>query len=345
MTRITTSMKAVKPENTFLPSLKRALDILYLIVVYIYGLTTAILIGMWLLLGESNYVINIFVNMMPVPLLPAPILLLIGLALRQWKSLIVLLAALATLGGVYGAAFFPEGAEVLVRGREVSILTYNIQRRNLDFAGIENMLREYDTDIVAMQEVTQEHLDYFRANLTDLYPYEIAAETITRHGQIILSKYPVERDAQSIVTGGMVDIEGTQLQIYTVQLTNPLSDDGDGFDDTSRSIQGEAVRYVASLATDASMPVVIVGDFNMSDATKEYQLFTAQLTDVFRHTRRGFGSTFPNWRFDTPSLGFLPPVIRLDYAFVNRNIEPGGARVIQQGNSDHYPLLVEIRVQ
>src|SRR5688572_11673733 len=194
MTRITTSMKAVKPENTFLPSLKRALDILYLIVVYIYGLTTAILIGMWLLLGESNYVINIFVNMMPVPLFPAPILLLIGLALRQWKSLIVLLAALATLGGLYGATFFPEGAELLVRGREVSIMTYNIQRRNLDFAGIENMLREYNTDIVAMQEVTQEHLDYFRANLTDLYPYEIAAETITRHGQIVLSKYPVERD-------------------------------------------------------------------------------------------------------------------------------------------------------
>ena len=95
----------------------------------------------------------------------------------------------------------------------------------------------------------------------------------------------------------------------------------------------------------SKLPVVIVGDFNMSDATQEYQLFTAQLTDVFRHTRRGFGSTFPNWRFDTPSLGFLPPVIRLDYAFVNRNIEPGGARVIQQGNSDHYPLLVEIRVQ
>jgi endonuclease/exonuclease/phosphatase family metal-dependent hydrolase len=343
MTRITTSMKAVKPENTFLSSLKRTIKILFLIVVYIYGLTTAILIGMWLLLGESNYVINIFVNTMPVPLLPAPILLLIGIALRQWKSLIVLLAALATLVGIYGVAFFPEGADPLIRGREVSILTYNVQRRNLDFASIENILREYNTDIVAMQEVTQEHLDYFRANLTDLYAYEIVPETITRHGQIILSKYPLEPE-QSLVTGGIVDIEGTRFLIYSVGLTNPLLDDG-GFDDSRRTAQGDAMRHLASLATEASLPVVMVGDFNMSDATNEYRLFAAQLTDVFRYTRRGFGSTFPNWRFDTPALGFLPPMLRLDYAFVSHNIEPGNARVIQQGNSDHYPLYVEIRVQ
>lgn len=344
MARITSTHRVVveKPEKSFWSSLKRIIDIVFLIVVYIYGLTTAILIGMWLALGETNYVINIFVNTMPVPLLAAPILLIIGLLLRQWKPLIVLLAALATLGGIYGTALFPEGADPLIRGREVTILTYNIQRRNLDFAGIESIVREYSTDIVAMQEVTQEHLDYFRANLTDVYPYEAAAETIAGHGQIILSKYPIEQDVQRQVTGGVVNIEGTQLQIYTVQLTNPLADDGDGFDDTSRSIQGELVRH---LATQATHPVVIVGDFNMSDATTEYRLFTTQFTDVFRFTRRGFGSTFPNWGYDAPALSFLPPLIRLDYAFISRDIEAGGARVIQQGNSDHYPLWVVIRVQ
>jgi endonuclease/exonuclease/phosphatase family metal-dependent hydrolase len=338
-------MRVVKPENKFLASLKRTVDILFYIAVYVYGLATAILIGMWLLLGETNYFVNIFVNTMPISLMLAPILVIIGLALRHWKSLFMLVAALATLIGVYGTAFFPEGADLLVRGREISILTYNIQRRNLDFASIENIVREYNTDIVAMQEVTQEHLDYFRANLHDLYPYEVAAETIERHGQIILSKYPVEQDVQRQVTGGIVDLEGTRLLVYSVQLTNPLSDDGDGFDDSSRSAQAEVLRLLAQNAVNANMPVVIVGDFNMSDATTEYRLFTEHLTDVFRFTRRGFGSTFPNWRFDTPSLGFLPPMIRLDYAFVSRNIEPGDAQVIHQGNSDHYPLFVEIRVQ
>lgn len=325
--------------------LLRIPTIIFLIIAFIYGLTTALFIGLWLALGETNYVVNIFVNTMPIALLPAPILLLIAFFFRQWKSLFMLIAALAMLGGLYGDILFPPGPNLLIRGHEVTLLTYNVQRRNTDFESIEQILRSQDADIVAMQEVTPEMRNYFDENLSDLYPFQVAsANERTEHTQVILSKWSIDVQGQRRFMRGVIEIgeTGAELIVYSVQLSNPLTDDGEGFDDNTRSQQGEIVRRMA--ADEEGMPLVILGDFNMSDATNEYREFTTNYVDAFRYTERGFGATFPNWRYTNPSFNFMPPLIRLDYAFVSLNIDPADARVIQEGNSDHYPLWVKIRV-
>ena len=343
--RQTLEMRSLQPPPKRFALLRRILVIPLILLVFIYGLATAVLIGMWLLLGESNDIVNIFVNTLPVALLPAPILLVLVLLIRRWKVALMLLAALAMLGGLYGSTLFPEGATLILRGIEVDVLTYNVQRRNLDYASIERILREQDADIVALQEVTPQLIEYLDANLSDLYPYQVASVTRrTEHTQMILSRWDISSSGQREVMRGVVDVDntGVELVVYSVQLSNPLNDTGDGFDDSSRAQQAELVRH---LAADEEEPVLILGDFNMTDATQEYRDFTTIYTDVYRRTTRGFGATFPNWQYEYPELDFLPSLIRLDYAFASRDVDTMAARVIYDGMSDHYPLWVRIRVQ
>jgi vancomycin resistance protein VanJ len=344
--RQTLEIKSLQAPPERFPLLRRILVIPLLLLVFIYGLATALLIGLWLLLGETNYIVNVFVNTLPVPLLPAPILLVLVLLTRRWKVAIMLLAALAMLGGLYGSTLFPEGATLVLRGVEVDVLTYNVQRRNNDYASIERILREQDADIVALQEVTPQLIEYLDQNLTDLYPYQVVpGRRRMEHIQMILSRWAIDAsNGQYEVMRGVVDLEdtGVELVVYSVQLTNPLSDDGEGFDDSSRAQQAEMIR---TLAAEEEEPVIILGDFNMTDATDEYRNFTAIYTDVYRRTTRGFGATFPNWEYRNPTVDFLPSLIRLDYAFASRDIDTMAARVIYDGFSDHYPLWVRIRVQ
>ncbi|MDQ7025094.1 MAG: endonuclease/exonuclease/phosphatase family protein [Anaerolineae bacterium] len=343
--RVVTSLN-VKTEAGRPSLLRRIPKIVFLLIVFVYGMTTAIFIGLWLALGETNYAVNIFVNTMPIALLPAPILLLIALLSRQWKSLLMLVAALAMLIGLYGGTLRPPGPNLLIRGQEVTLLTYNVQRRNTDFEGIEQILRSQDADIVALQEVTLEMRNYFDENLSDLYPFQVAAANAqTEHTQMILSKWSIDVQGRRPVMRGVIEIDdtGVELVVYSVQLSNPLTNDGEGFDDSTRSQQGNIVRLMA--ADEDGAPLIILGDFNMSDATNEYREFTKDFIDVFRHTERGFGATFPNWDYINPSLNFLPPLIRLDYAFLSLNINPADARVIPEGSSDHYPIWIKIRVQ
>jgi vancomycin resistance protein VanJ len=276
---------------------------------------------------------------MPAILFPAFVLLIIGLLLRKWLSLMLLLAAMVSFVWLYGTALTSQTPNLLIQGHDINVLTYNVQRGNKDYERIELILRNQQPDVVALQEVTADLRDYVQNNLSDLYPVQLESSTIrTRHGQMLLSRWPVVDSTPSVVLRAVFDIEGTQFVAYSLHLTNPLSDDG--LDSAWRTAQADSIRQIAA---DETLPLIMMGDYNMTDATDEYREFTKQFIDVFRRAERGFGLTFPNWRYNYPQLSFLPPLIRLDYMFV-KGVEPLEAGVIQDGTSDHYPLWAELRI-
>ncbi|NJO84853.1 MAG: hypothetical protein HC828_20205, partial [Blastochloris sp.] len=56
----------------------------------------------------------------------------------------------------------------------------------------------------------------------------------------------------------------------------------------------DQIEHLLSEIEPISGPLVVMGDFNMSDREPGYKLLTGSLRDAFREAGWGFGFTFPN---------------------------------------------------
>jgi endonuclease/exonuclease/phosphatase (EEP) superfamily protein YafD len=117
------------------------------------------------------------------------------------------------------------------------------------------------------------------------------------------------------------------------------------YDETPR---GQEIAIALDKAAQEQVPVLLVGDFNMSEESLDYQRITAVYRDAFREVGVGMGFTFPDHRLpQSRADGKLPPLpfplIRLDYCFIGDGWTALEARVWQtSGGSDHRPLWVKL---
>ena len=68
-----------------------------------------------------------------------------------------------------------------------------------------------------------------------------------------------------------------------------------------------------------TLPMLLVGDFNMPSQGVEYPKFGSRFLDAFRERGRRFGNTFPCDQ--NPPLRYFAPWSRLDYQFADANWE------------------------
>ena len=90
---------------------------------------------------------------------------------------------------------------------------------------------------------------------------------------------------------------------------------------------------------EARGPIILMGDFNLTDQTRHYSQITRTLTDVYREAGWGLGHTFP-------AGGFYPrvplPLIRIDYIFHSRELAGLEARTGDSVGSDHIPVIARL---
>ena len=94
-----------------------------------------------------------------------------------------------------------------------------------------------------------------------------------------------------------------------------------------------------------NFPVILTGDFNLTEETVPIQILSTNLNDCYKHSvKKPYGpkGTFTN--FDTNTV----PTQRIDYVFVkNMTCETYRAINDRRENllypSDHFPVLVELR--
>ncbi|MEO1288507.1 MAG: endonuclease/exonuclease/phosphatase family protein, partial [Chloroflexota bacterium] len=196
--------------------------------------------------------------------------------------------------------------------------------------------------------VSVEIADHVEANWADEYPYIIrftveddpayasqltllVTDVAQYSGRLLLSRYPI--NDQEIVASSVGTTEEQEVTIYNVHLPPPLPDNS-LFSTATRS-----QNLVTLLESVTSDPVILIGDFNMSDQSNDYHSVTSQYTDVFRATQSGFGNNL------SPLLGFVPSIIRIDYIFVSNSITPQSSQVLYEGVSDHYPVYAEVVIE
>lgn len=91
------------------------------------------------------------------------------------------------------------------------------------------------------------------------------------------------------------------------------------------------------------MPVIVAGDFNMTDETQDYYSVQQVLQDAFLKSGLGFGFTWPHGFFAKRiNMKLSYPVCRIDYIWHSKDWDARSSLVLEAAESDHLPVAAEL---
>lgn len=278
-------------------------------------------------------------SLMPALLFPA-LPLAIGAALLRLPRVALLLApAGLAFALLYGGMLLPRPAAT---GEPVLVVySHNLHVMVDGLGAAADSIRASGADVIALQELTEPAAAFLGAELQDIYPYQqLNPVGLTTAGTGILSRWPL-MDAE-IWQSAMLQMRVTvnsphgPFAFYSAHPPPPhwfLR----AFDTSGRAA---ALASILDRAAHETLPVVLAGDFNLTDQTSDYQrILAAGFTDSFRERGWGLGLTFADFGAYFAPLAIVPPFIRIDYVFFSRDFAAIEANVGgSAAGSDHYPV-------
>lgn len=312
----------------------------------LYGGLTAGYVLARLIIGERWSLVELANSLMPNVLLPLFIAVPILIGLRRWRWSLIYAPAVILFTVQYSPLLLPNVSDAPVSVPHLRVLTYNLGSVVADAGHTAEVIRAADAHIVALQELLSPVADRLVADLADLYPYRALHPTDSyARGVGLLSKYPITDDTylDQIVLGG----QQTQIALaadttITVLNVHPVAPAARWFGIES-TLRSQEIGYALDLAVQVTDPLLLVGDFNITDQTEDYARIAARYGDAFRTSGLGFGASFPNFTRFAYSLRWLSPIIRIDYVFYDAHWEAVSAYTVgDHGGSDHYPVLAEL---
>ncbi|MCS7001795.1 MAG: endonuclease/exonuclease/phosphatase family protein [Dehalococcoidia bacterium] len=246
-------------------------------------------------------------------------------------------AALGLAVGVAIAMFGPGLVSALPDApndaRQITVYSWNILATNRDVEGIRARILASDAAIVALQELSFAQADALQSDtaLTERYPYRVVRPARGFLGMATFSRYPIMQHGELtlpplIWTRLAIDDDQTLLVVNAHPLPGvidwirvagvplaPLN-----YDPARRDEQLDRVTAVLATTRRPNEPVLLVGDFNVSEREPIYRTFTRELTDAHAVVGLGPGNTWKSWFL----IGLPVAIIRIDYLFSSPELTP-----------------------
>jgi vancomycin resistance protein VanJ len=309
---------------------------------------TLLLYGLWAvqwLINEHDPYVGWIRSILYLLVLPSFVLLPLFLYLRRGRWTIGLIPLMVAFLIAYGGFFLPRTQIPPEDGADLRILTFNIQiPENENIIPIVKVIEASQADVVAVQELSQSAADKMAAALSAQYPYQaLHPQEYGPAGQGLLSRYPITdetywRYTQYDWSFGhqrvVLEIDGASVVIFNIHPV-PFYTPARGLH-TDRHLLVLLDLMERTLAD--TIPVILLGDFNITDQSHIYQQITDPYTDAYRAVGEiGFGFTYPADR------KWLPPFVRIDFIFYSNEWTGVSAQVWpDSGGSDHAPLLARL---
>lgn len=253
-----------------------------------------------------------------VPLLP-----LVGAA-RGYPLKLAVLACLIVFCVRFGSSLVSIPAIATPNAKQISALTWNLELTNRELGAIRGVLDRSLADIVGLQELTYEQAQVIDADdqLRQRYPYRVIDPRRGVRGMGLLSRYPiVEQNQDAAASPQSVRLDLGAGRMLTVvhahpsraRIRLPLL-----YDPRARDTQIAAVRELVEPHLARGEPLLVLGDFNVTEREPTYGTLVAGLQDAHRLVGQGPGNT---WR---PALLKATPlaVLRIDYLLVSPQLRP-----------------------
>ncbi|NJM07589.1 hypothetical protein HC891_17485 [Candidatus Gracilibacteria bacterium] len=291
-----------------------------------------IVFTLWYLVVPDREGIGALVRVFaPYLFLPLGLLLPFLLWRRAFALRLILLSCLAIFAFCFGPALNIPQAEAAARA-ELRVISWNTYVDGVSHESLRAVLADHNADVVALQEVIREPLRE-DGDLLARYPYHLLSDDRTAPGMAILSRFPiVESGVPDLpdeawdmprIVWARLDLGGGRTALVVNAHPIPprtfLTDDCRlrCYNRGPRDGQISALRAFVEPLRVSGEPLLLVGDFNVTEREEAYLDLSRGFTDVQRAVGLGMGAT---WRPGRYTLGI--PVLRIDYMFANDRIEP-----------------------
>jgi len=322
---------------------------------WIYCVTIVILALLWLVGIQGIWwldLANVFALCLFAPLLLlAPIAWL--LPARRLRGAAIL--AVVAFFGLFGPRLIPPAAP-LTGGARLQLATFNLHY-GLDAAQLADRIaaiRAQHADVVALQELSAPAADAIQRDLIREYPYQALAPSVSYTGMGVISRYALELQRptpQLAAQLALVRVGSVDVTLINVSLTSPeikrrrLPVVGwvkglGGYHTNKRSRE---VQRLLQMIGKVRGPVIVAGDFNLSDRESDYSQFAARLHDTYRETSWGFGHTYPS-SLRLAGIPITLPLTRIDYIWSAGGVVPAATRVACGGESDHCMVIADLEI-
>jgi len=233
--------------------------------------------------------------------------------------------------------------------RELRVMTYNLNYGNPSPRTSLDAIANADADVVLLQEITGEWRQALEQRFKQQYPYQ-AYRVIGRAagGIATLSKHPIKDEqlwAPPARTGAwfpaqylIVDTPIGPLQVLNVHL-RPALDGGNwirGFMTTPPVRRKEIEAHWKKM--DYQLPTIVAGDFNEDTTGRAIDYLS-------KHGMTRVPTTGPTtWRYQTFTGGKLHDLLKMniDHVMIDDYFEATDAHVLDEGTSDHRPVVVTL---
>jgi endonuclease/exonuclease/phosphatase (EEP) superfamily protein YafD len=150
--------------------------------------------------------------------------------------------------------------------------------------------------------------------------------------QIVFARWPVSEPfpipGVSQATGMRVEVArpGLPFVLYALHLPNPLYE-------TSFSAQAATIERLLQSAQGEHLPVILAGDFNMTDRSTSYRALDGAMRDAMRGSFAA--TTYDRWQWALLQL-------RIDHVFVSDQLCDMDGSTFTVPGSDHDALEVDL---
>lgn len=237
---------------------------------------------------------------------------------------------------------------------QLKILDWNVYVDNPTLEKTLDYILASSADVVTIQE-SNKLWDQYEPKLAANYPYRLASPYMN-YGTILLSKYPILdsgvpeenlKDYGSSIIWARLDLgQGKHVVIVTVHpfLPNlwacriPICYKAQARDAAVLRIKAQVLELMRY-----NEPILLVGDFNLTDRDPIYRELSASFSDVQKFMGKANQNT---WKTYLPFPHTIFPVIRIDYMWHTAGIRPIQFEVdCNERGSDHCLLQGKMEIK
>jgi endonuclease/exonuclease/phosphatase (EEP) superfamily protein YafD len=306
------------------------------------------------LLGDREGWLELADDLEPWAYLPGPAIGILGGALGSGGVAATGAAMMATFGLRWGHRYLRPSQANREAEADLRFMTYNTlawQREGRDLAA---SIVKAAPDVVGLQEIGPRAAEYLASTLAARYPYSYVTRAASSSGAATLSRFPLVDPVafrasshghwwqRMIVetSAGPITFINLHTKIPHIQSTHHRGR-LPGFPLDFRAQRRHAeIQMLMGVIEKIEGPLVVSGDFNMTERSSDYRLLATRLKDAYKAVGVGLGHSFPR-RGSFPIAFPAPwPTLRLDYVWHSNHFAPTWAYRGDAGKSDHHPIVV-----
>jgi endonuclease/exonuclease/phosphatase (EEP) superfamily protein YafD len=289
------------------------------------------------LFGRFNWILELLTHFRLQMVIGTLCAAVLAVALRSWRSFVVLIALAGINLGFLAGYVFPSSSSVQAQPATFRVLSANVSKRNSDYAALHALVNDLKPDVIGLIEVDERWIQSLSI-IESSYPYRILRPEDGAYGLAIFSRIPFrETDVSPYREVGVqtailaeIALGDSRATLAFAHLMAPTSR-------AKSAMRNRQLEFLAGHFRESETPErILLGDLNITPWSPHYAVLETDTGLANASLGSGYAGTWPTW----PAFMRIP----IDHCLVSRGLQIVRIRSGPDIGSDHLPLIVDIAV-